>query len=825
MIHARPYAPARAAMLVCAAAVALCAVLLGAPTFALARGGKRAAHTRTFRKACSSRRRRGGARRQAGRHSCPSTAKRTSGRGGPAKGGHAPRLEATPIGSPEGGGTSGAGSPPPPSGAGAGEGVLSASYSGVTTDPIDPHYLTEVPFGTSSFWIQPWRAYLDTWPASRLLESVGVNFNAPQRTFESNAQILQDSGFKFARIGINWYSLSYSEPNVFWNEAEKRARLQALVRHGLRPLILLDAPSGAPAPSRNVTLTTTVEAPLGATTVQLSPESAALVVPGKTGFNCLSFCGNPDILITAVDANGVATLSKPLPQALAAGGHAGRTLLYAPFQKPTLPNGAPNPVFEETLAGWIHYVAEVTKLAASVAGPGGYDLEIWNELTWGSQFLNSEHYYTLGSSSEEECLEEPLPEIGTTGECEQRLLKEKESVNKEIRTALMNATIAYVRNPENGIGPEVGITDGFASQTPFPSGASAPIGLTALSKHPYATLKEFPSYYTVNGIRPINALGLGDRQSRTNPAPQFIPSFTSLFPEFRLSALATETLVRDVAPFVTEIYGNPHGRTVGPEGGEPLQKWITEYNLGFKKTTLPVGPDGVTPQLTVVSPADKVHFEAKALLRSLVATVGKGIQRDYFYAATKAGPLSMISESFEAAAEADPSSYPGDSLGGEVMDGFRNMLAQFAGPGPGAGGARQLQLLSIAQYGNHAQFRGDGTAAHPPLYDREVLGVFPFQSAPGKFEIPVYVMTRDLLTLYQPLALPTEIHRFDLPDEHFRITLGNLPKGGVPTITAYDPLRNERTPAHLVSQEGSTATIEIAATDYPRILTVQYPGS
>jgi hypothetical protein len=105
-----------------------------------------------------------------------------------------------------------------------------------------------------------------------------------------------------------------------------------------------------------------------------------------------------------------------------------------------------------------------------------------------------------------------------------------------------------------------------------------------------------------------------------------------------------------------------------------------------------------------------------------------------------------------------------------------------------------------------------------------VLAVLPFQSSPTRFVIPVYVMTRDLLTLYEPGQPASDIHRFDLPEETFRITLGNLPEtGGTPVVSSYDPLRNESTPAHLVSQTGATATVEIAATDYPRILTVEYP--
>ncbi len=80
-------------------------------------------------------------------------------------------------------------------------------------------------------------------------------------------------------------------------------------------------------------------------------------------------------------------------------------------------------------------------------------------------------------------------------------------------------------------------------------------------------------------------------------------------------------------------------------------------------------------------------------------------------------------------------------------------------------------------------------------------------------------MTRDLLTLYNPSAPSSDPTRFDLPDESFTITLADLPPTATPpTVTAYDPLHNTTTPTHLLSYSPGTATIEIAATDYPRIL-------
>ncbi len=305
-----------------------------------------------------------------------------------------------------------------------------------------------------------------------------------------------------------------------------------------------------------------------------------------------------------------------------------------------------------------------------------------------------------------------------------------------------------------------------------------------------------------------------------------MPHFQSLFPEYYLTALSTETAVRDLSPFTTEVYGLAHGREVGPQGGAPVQKWMTEYNLSPAKATV-LGPDESTPATgpaAQLTPADRTHFQAKALLRSLVAMVSKGMTREYFFHAAP-GPLSLISENFSTALTAHPTTYPGDAAGGETMRAFHNLLTHFQGPGP-TGPPRQLHLTSITQTGNHAQFTGDGTTAHPNLYDREMLAVLPFQASPTRYVIPIYVMTLNLLTLYQPTAPTTDIHRYDLPPETFHITLTNLPPTTTPpTITTYDPLLNQTTPTHLTTYTPGTATIEITATDYPRLLTLEFTGS
>ncbi len=615
-------------------------------------------------------------------------------------------------------------------------------------------------------------------------------------------------------------------------------------RHGLRPLLLLNANNLSPGPSRHVMLETLAPAEPGSQTVRLASASAALVVPGKTGFDNLTWKGAADVLITAVGPGGLARLSRPLTRPLAAGRHGATTLQYAPFQSPKLEDGGPNPVWAETLHGWLEYVAAVCRLAERVVGPGGYDIEIWNELSFGSQFLDFQDYYAPAEATEEadgEGESEYGHEVEAEEEAEEATGHSEGSsaedgpegsnpasgmtraqVAGRILGALLHETVAFVRNPANAISSQVGISDGFASETPFPSGANSPIGLSALSKHPYVGLKMFPSEYKARHIGLVNALGEADRLKGGGGGMGYIPTYDSLFPESTLTVTHTESLIRDIAPFTTYIYGFPHGREVHPAGSGPIQKWITEFNLGPHDAT-PVGPDEVTPETgpsAVVSQADREHFEAKVVLRSLVANVNKGITREYFYKAAP-GPMSLIAPRFYEALEASPGSYPGRALGGETIEGLHGLFSHMQGPGP-SGAARQLSLLAISQEGNHAQFAGDGSEAHPSLYDRQVLAVLPFQTAPKRFVIPVYVMTRDMLTLYRPEASPNDITRFDMPNENFRITLAGLPAGATPAVSAYDPLRGTSTPARLLWREGATAQIEIAATDYPRLLSIEY---
>jgi hypothetical protein len=87
---------------------------------------------------------------------------------------------------------------------------------------------------------------------------------------------------------------------------------------------------------------------------------------------------------------------------------------------------------------------------------------------------------------------------------------------------------------------------------------------------------------------------------------------------------------------------------------------------------------------------------------------------------------------------------------------------------------RQLPLLEIRGYAGNKQFEGDGTADHPPLYNRDALAFLSFQVTSSKFVIPVYVMTTNAAKLCKTGAPSTDPIRYDMPPETYGLTIGNV---------------------------------------------------
>jgi hypothetical protein len=659
-------------------------------------------------------------------------------------------------------------------------------FAGELTNYVDPSQQTLLSYGDESHWLQPWRAYLDTVPATRFRDAIGINFNVNAEQADAAARLLAANGFRRARVEVGFNSVNYANPAQLNGTNSLRTKLLALQKYGIRPLVLLNSHEGGPCPSQPLTIRTIEPAADGATRIRLDPATVAAVVPRRTGLNSFQTSGKmADPLITSVKANGWAQLSRPLIRDLPAGGHNGSTLLYEPFRRPLRATGKREPRFEATLNGWINYVKVVTGEVRAILGSQDFDVEIWNEIHFNSDFLDIDEYYS--------------PDIDTgVGDATE---------------AILAKTVSWMRKRANGV-MNVGIANGFASQRKDDAGSTSPPGLTAISKHPYlyGGVRRFPPA-DVDGIRPLDAQGDpdGTQDESGDWFELFTPAYADFHPERYLwatektSSLDMDEFVRDLSPHTTHVDGVAHGRHTHPPGAAPPGVWVTEMNLVPQNAS----SFGVTS-------GDRVHMQAKSTLRTLTSFAGKGVSAVYLFA-VNFQDYALVDPAFFTSL-GQTGTYPGDDAGGEVMNAVKRLTDAFAGAVP-ISQPRSLSLEHVGDYAGNVQFAGDGTADHPPLHNRDVLAFLPFQVDPGRFVVPVYVMTSNLAKNYKPGAPTTDPTRFDMPEETYRLTIGGA--GGPGTaVSATDPLTGQAVPVTVVSSEADRLVVELPVTDSPRLLTI-----
>ena len=268
--------------------------------------------------------------------------------------------------------------------------VAPADAPVTVTDYTDPSEALQ--WGNRSHWKQPWRAFTDTMPATTMLNAVGINFNVQPRWAEETAQLLAASGFTRARIEVGWGSLDYDDPSRLtdFNRANLDTRIAALRDAGITANRSQLEP-GMPCPVKNVTLDLLKPANAGDRHLYIDPADIDKITLGRTGLGVPGWAAGD--LFTGVDSSGKVTLSQGLFTSVPAGPLAAITLRYEPFRPSVLPDGSPNPRFEPTLAAWLNYVGVVTQEVEATLGTDDFDVEIWNELSFGSAFLNINNYY------------------------------------------------------------------------------------------------------------------------------------------------------------------------------------------------------------------------------------------------------------------------------------------------------------------------------------------------------------------------------------------------------------------------------------------------
>lgn len=619
----------------------------------------------------------------------------------------------------------------------------------------DPAYLTDIPFGSHSHWLQPWRAYIQTIPASTYIDGVAINFNVDPGQALLTAEMLARHGVTNARVEIGWGNISYDDETQLSDPSRFRTILAALGQWKIRPLILLNAHQGAPCPVLFFSRTVTADAAAGDRRVVL--EDTTGLVLGRSGMSQLTDYWAAEAIITDISGNTV-TLSKPLPNAISAGTSVPMaTLKYRPFSPPDTTD------YTDTIAGWQRYVATIASFTADALGTTsapdkGFDLEVWNELTFGSEFLSINNYYDPPLYSYDE---------------------------NAIWHNLVAATADGVASSPT-LFSKVQIGDGFANTIPWPASSTEPARIHAIDKHPYSGRKNYPAD-EYHGTA-VNALGKPD---------SYIPTYSVLFPEYYGTAIQTETMVRDMGPITNDIYGLDHGAAARP--GNPCPVWITEVNLA---------PDenGITDRAAALA------LKAKTTARYLAFFLNKGVTKLHFFAASGGDTgLGMVLDTFlDYAGSHTTYPHPDKLYTSPALRVIQRMSARLGdGLDRSLTYTRTISIDSITDTHDHYQFSGDGTPAHPPLYDREVLAILPYQVNASRFVIAYYVMTRDVTITPKP--------------EDFTVTLSGL-KGTGAEIDVYDPINDRAVPFSVDHQTTTTIQLTLAATDYPCLITVQEHG-
>ncbi len=619
----------------------------------------------------------------------------------------------------------------------------------------DPGQL-DVPWPKHSHYKQPWRGFLETRSGYDFLHGIGVNYNVPGND-ELAVRLLAEAGFKTFRIEIGFGSVRWDQTGLS-NEDRMQRLLHLCKQYAIRPTFLLNAHQGVPCPTQFFAKRLVEDAPQGRRTIKLA-DIRNLVI-GRSGISGLTDYWAAEALITAVDEKtGQCELSKPLPKDLKAGDLPMATLACLPLY----PAGTKE--FDETAAGWVRYALTVCQLARR-AGIDDFDVEIWNELTFGTRFLDINNYYDQRNPKAA-----PGPDaLNQGGRCWELARRTIQAVKVQF--------------------PKARLIWGFSNTTFFHCPiAKLPPGTDGQSYHPYGT-----------GTRSL------PRQEYHKDHPElnlegFTPTIDIRMPEgWAHTFLQTESLMRHLNPDARLRQRPPPlpvpvvpAVLVNPDSRIPLR--LVEVERFYHYIT----EHGVAPAECGVDDARKGwNLKTLCLTRSLCLWLNKGVDVMHYFAAYDADPLGMGLLPVDLPKLPSESNF--DRVATVPLAVLRNLTRALADSVP----LEKLRPLSveITPLGEDKMvFAGD--ARHPPLWHRDVVAVLPFQIRPDKFAIFVYVMTYDAT---KPLGM-----------EDYRLAIKGV-QGAKTIATLYDPQEDTSRPLPVAARGATSLELAVPLVDHPRLL-------
>jgi len=485
--------------------------------------------------------------------------------------------------------------------------LLGAQDPGPYADPSQ----LELPFPSHSHLKQPWRGWIETRPAEEFLQGIGINYNVPGND-ELAVRLLAEAGIRAVRKEVGWGDVTWEETGTH-QDARLRKLFALFKQYGMRPTLLLNCHQGVPCPMHAFEGTLVEDAPKGATRVRLADTSALVV--GRSGLSGLTDYWAAEAIVTAIDkASGECALSKPLPKDLKAGKVPMATLKYPPLYPPGTPE------FDESAAGWVRYATIVGTLCVQ-AGIEDFDFEIYNELTFGTKFLDIRNYYPDRPKPAKDFLHEG----GTCWELAER-------INVAVKKTFPRARTIW----------------GFSNTTFFHTPVDQlPPGTGGQSYHPYGT-----------GTRKLPDQEYHKDQPREN-VDGFTPKIDVRLPEGIASTfIQTESIMRLI---------NPGARSRKPKGVDRFRHYMTEHGV-------------LAAECGVSDEAGAWALKTKCALRSYCLWLHKGVDVLHFYAAwyKEAGEFGILPVDLPKL----PADSKFDEVAPPPLKALRAMTRTFAAAGP-----------------------------------------------------------------------------------------------------------------------------------------------
>ncbi len=668
-----------------------------------------------------------------------------------------------------------------------------------------------VPYPGTSFYHQTWRGWMETVPATKFLSGIGVNYdpgNIDPTQDDSNMQYLASIGVHNIRIPFTWGSIDAANENQQTaSAASRKATILANAKKlGMKPVINIEAYDGDPQPAYPKLTATLVGTPKpGDNQITVSGVKASDITVHKlgttNGTSGIDGGGSGSAIystfITAVTTNtdGSLTLglSKPLADNFKPGAKGTVAIGYFKYM-PLFPVGTPE--FNNTMAGWMNYV-KVVDNTVKAAGITNYDLEIWNELSFGSAFVTAGHYYATDQ-------DDPICATDKTGlahgpapynrPCEIDADKTQAATDQGGRLwELANQTTQYIKGVD---GSNVNVIWGFSNSCPTCNTPNQlPPHTDGDSSHIYGTsLDTFVRQHTAHD----NPDALKQLQANLVDGP-YVPDIQRAVPE-GASVLGVNKIENI---FKYEL--QPKNRESKlPPGTTNYLHYMTEDGFGPGSNGAAL-PDKAANQM----------LKAKAIPRGYSFWLNKGLDQYDLYSAFTAdahadndGGYNLLAAGSKAGG--DPTTPQSKALG--------NLTKQFAGATiltqPRQLGVTVSDVTPNDDSPAYQVFPADkpkdaGGTGEPALNYREMFQFLPFQVTNSKFVISTYVMSWNIYK--------------SLPPMDFQVDITNV-NGNKAQVSYHDTITDKDVPVTIISKSDHDIVVDIESMDYVRTLTIDESG-